>query len=431
MTRFPILCLLAALLWSLAASPVRAQNVDVVIGYFAADAAQRPRRVDVGSLTYVLQQATMPADRQQIRVTKTMLIDQFPEGGELFRDDMEAFHYMIHEGGLLVLVTGPNRSAQTTANFNYLGTRFDFEILPETLSGAVAPVVPTQGPLDGNTWALKDGALGFRFSNPEWRTWFRHPDSGKPVIASRRIGKGMLLLVGTHELDHRDGARMHNALTLIDWALREVEKPTAEGRTPPPPPQASAGAVETVSEAEKARILAHPSSDLLKSRIAELRRAYAVSASPSATASLLVPRAERQYLPFRPNMSDVDDRIFSVPDYQGLVAVIVFWASWDPESRRMLEANAETIKQIKGQGVAVIGFSLDRDRQAAMDWMKSKDLSFRLICDGKGWANPLAEATDTRRLPRFILLDATGRVAHPDLHPADLVRATAEARAEK
>jgi len=419
-----------ALLWVAAAGAAFAQRVDVVVGYYAAGAAEAPRRVDVGSAMYHLEAATMPVDRDLVRSSKAIFVDRFPDGGELFRDDMEAFHVMIHDGGLLVLVAGPESSAQTAANFDYLGTRFDFKVSRGALAGPIAPTEPFKGPLDGNVWNLEKGSLGFDLSGSGWRTWFRHPDSGKPVIASRRIGQGLLVLVGTHELERNDGGRAHNALTLVDWGLREVARPTPEG-APPPAPVASGPVVAPVTAEERARIVANPSSELLADRIAELRRAYGISDRPAADKPLLIPVAERQYLPFRPNISDVDERIFSVPDYQGLVLVLAFWASWDPESRAMFEGNAEAFRAVQGAGTAVVGFSLDREKSAPMAWMKSAGLDFRLVCDGTGWHQPLVEATATRRIPRIVVIDTTGRIAHADLHPSDLARAVAEARLEK
>lgn len=425
MNRSILLHLLAALLAIAWAAPASAERVDVMIGYFPASEAPATRRVDLGRASYYLAPATMPVDRQALRAAKLVFIDQFPAGAEFFRDDMEAFHYMVHEGGLLVLVAGPDGGPETIANFNYLGTRFDFEVRQQPLAGTIAPVFPLQGPLGGNAWSLTRGALALDLRSPEWRVWFRHSDTAQPVLASRRIGQGLLVVVGTHDLEYQK----ENALTLIDWAMREAASATPErSAVPMPAPSGIAAAVS--DDAARATAVANPPSDLLTERVAQLRGAYGVSAEPREPRTLLVARHQRQYLPFRPNISDVEGRMFSIPDYQGLAAVVIFWASWDPASRQMVQNAAEVIREVEGQGVAVIGVSLDRDPQAARQWMAERNLSFRLICDGTGWLTPLAEATGTDRLPRIMILDKTGRVAHGDLHPSDLAAAVAEAKGE-
>lgn len=416
----------------LAGTPVHAQrSISVMIGYRSEKPNERPRRLELGSNNYNVDVAIAPPDRDLIRSAEVFYIDDIPEGMEFFRDDMEAFHYMIHSGGLVVLVADSASSAHVIENLNYLGTRFDFSYSERAVSGAFTPEEPRRGPIGGNVWRADTSMHPLQLRSPEWRVWHRAAESGDPVVASKRIGKGLLLVLGTREIDRQEGQRQQNALTLIEWGLREMQSPSPPALVPAEPVQVSdgSGSPKAVTREERERVLLNSETHLLSRRIEELRRVYGIS-TPVETEGLLIPVDDRKYFPYRANLSDAAGNLFQASTHNGPPMLMISWASWDPESRRFLEENRELFRQIYVQGVTMVGLSLDRDGESAQTL--ADDLGFFdiLICDETGWRTPFAEDFLIDRIPRLILADGQGRISAADLHVADLQRALIEIRGQ-
>ncbi len=417
----------------LAPSPAAAQrSIGITIGYRSEKPNARPRRVDLNNNIYYLDIATTPPDRDLIRRSEVFYIDEFPEAMEFFRDDMEAFHRMIYDGGLLVLLADGDSPARVLDNFDYLGTRFDFSYSTRTVAGAFTPDQPRKGPLNGNVWSSATPMRPLQLRSPEWRVWNRAAESGEPVVATRRIGRGLLMVLGTKDIDRSYGGRSHNSLTLIEWGLRELQSPS-----PPAPAIAEPVArlrpgsqPPVLTEAERERVLRNPSSDLLKDRIAELRRVYARPAPADPDRKILIPAPERRYFPYQAAMTDSEGNLFRVSDFNGPPMLVVVWASWDPKSRRLLEENAELFRQAYGQGVTMLALSLDRDIGAARGYADSLGFFSVLICEEAGWRSAYANELGIDRIPRLILADGQGRICAPDLHVEDLAGALLEVRSK-
>lgn len=423
----------AAMLLCLAAPAFAVNRVDLLVGFFPAKTNDRARRIDLGEDAYYLDMAAMPTDRLQIRKATHFYVDRFPDKGELFRDDMEAFHKMLFDGGLLVLLCGPDSSANSLKNMNYLGTRFEFQFAERATPGEMIPKYIGQGPFAGNVWMTEKGTRPLVLQDPEWVVLFQTPGTREPVVAVRKIGQGMLMILGTTEVERVVGSKRNNSLTLVDWGRRAMKLPLDSLKVTPPPSETPMAAASTtpapVGVAEMQRIIENPRSDLLIERMADMRRAYRLANEPVSLVPL-TPAEQRPFFPAVPGLVDGLGNPFDIRDHTGSVVLVVLWASWDEASKSALKAAAPVLEEARTKGMVTVGVSLDVSRESMDRFQRENGLGWRSVCDGMAFETPMAKTLNTTTLPRFILVDKRGRIASPNMNPGDATRALETLRAE-
>lgn len=421
------------------------EDVDVVSGFYPSTTRMNATRRLYRDVRYTLHAGTVPLDRLRIRSTSIIYIDQFPAGFELFRDDLEAFHKMLADGGALVLVGGPDTPQSTIDNFNYLGRRFGFEFAGRAPPGEIIPEIPGHGPMDGNVWFCERGTRLLELASEDWRVHYRVADSTHAVVASQRVGKGLLVLVGTREIERSDAVPPQNALTLIDWGHRyrglteaelpEAPRPAVAGAPADPVAQdqliarRSLGEV-TLTNAQLMAVLEQPSSDQLPDRIRMLRQAFGAKADAALTgSSLLVERGERTFFPRLANAVDLRGNAVNIDRYRGGILLVFYGASWSAESRQLAAELKPVLDRLAlhGRTVQVLGVSLDRSREAAEQFARESGLNWRVVFDGQGYSSPLLERPEIRRIPRVFVVDRDGRLCAGDLPPVLLEQALIEA----
>ncbi|HIZ33122.1 MAG TPA: DUF4369 domain-containing protein [Candidatus Bacteroides merdigallinarum] len=91
--------------------------------------------------------------------------------------------------------------------------------------------------------------------------------------------------------------------------------------------------------------------------------------------------------------------------------LIHFWASWHAGSR---QANAELRRlyrqQRRRKDFALMGVSLDLDRQAWLDAVRRDTLEWKQGCDLKGWDSDAVQRLNLTELPFNILVNPKGRI---------------------
>ena len=108
--------------------------------------------------------------------------------------------------------------------------------------------------------------------------------------------------------------------------------------------------------------------------------------------------------------------------FKGKYLLLHFWASWDTESR---EANAALRriykKEKKNEYFALLGVSLDLDRQTWLDCIKSDTLQWEQLCDFQGWEGNTVKQFCLHRLPTNLLLDTGGKIQGINLTEEELL----------
>ena len=125
----------------------------------------------------------------------------------------------------------------------------------------------------------------------------------------------------------------------------------------------------------------------------------------------------------------IDDRGVEVPSHspQRRVTVIDFWASWCGECTRTMPALEALYREKKDSGLMVIGISIDRSEQSAVDAARELGASFPIVCDP---TMRLAGPYRVAAIPLSFVVDRQGMVRYVGRDPADVRRAVDAVLAE-
>jgi len=131
------------------------------------------------------------------------------------------------------------------------------------------------------------------------------------------------------------------------------------------------------------------------------------------------------------NVKDANGQPLSIANYKGKVLLIDFWATWCGPCRGEIPNVVATYQKYHDQGFAIIGVSLDQDRQKMLDYTKQMKMTWPQFFDGQGWGNELAVKFGIESIPATFLLDGNGKIIGRDLRGDDLTQAVAKALAAK
>jgi thiol-disulfide isomerase/thioredoxin len=99
-------------------------------------------------------------------------------------------------------------------------------------------------------------------------------------------------------------------------------------------------------------------------------------------------------------------RYVSLSSLRGTPVFIDFWASWCPPCRQSIPYVEELYEKYKGK-VQFIGINLDRNSDAALDFIKKNSMSY-LQLDGTGSDAP--SKYGVRGIPSFFIIDKEGNI---------------------
>ncbi|KAA6349892.1 Thiol-disulfide oxidoreductase ResA [termite gut metagenome] len=103
--------------------------------------------------------------------------------------------------------------------------------------------------------------------------------------------------------------------------------------------------------------------------------------------------------------------------------LIYFWASWNDESRlanvelrkiNRIYANKEKTRKVKGKDnkkeLAILGISLDTDKEGWKQAVKQDTLTWEQVCDFSGWNSDVVKQCAVLKLPTNVLINSTGKI---------------------
>ncbi len=136
--------------------------------------------------------------------------------------------------------------------------------------------------------------------------------------------------------------------------------------------------------------------------------------------------------PFAFKAQDLEGKEVSLDDYRGRALLIDFWATWCGPCIAEVPALRAVYEKYKAQGFEVLGVSLDdEDTQAGVPaFVKRNKMNWRHICDGQGWATPIARQYGVRSIPFTVLVGRDGKIAAVNVRGAALDAAVREALAK-
>jgi peroxiredoxin len=117
------------------------------------------------------------------------------------------------------------------------------------------------------------------------------------------------------------------------------------------------------------------------------------------------------------SLPSLDGKVYRLSDFQGRVVVLNFWASWCPDCIRELPGLESFYNEYKDKGVVVIGISVDKSRNKAVEMVKNQGLSFLNLLDKNG--DVFIEGFSVFGLPATIVIGPDRTVEKRIIGPVD------------
>ena len=110
------------------------------------------------------------------------------------------------------------------------------------------------------------------------------------------------------------------------------------------------------------------------------------------------------------SLADLQGQTVTLADYRGKVLFLNFWATWCPPCRREIPDFIEAYKELKGEGLEILGISVDEAAAPALlDWTRKNGINYPIAL-----ATP--EIVEAYRpgefIPATIVIDRKGVIRH-------------------
>jgi peroxiredoxin len=94
---------------------------------------------------------------------------------------------------------------------------------------------------------------------------------------------------------------------------------------------------------------------------------------------------------------------------KGKVVLVDFWASWCAPCKEEMPVLERLYKKYKGQGLVVVGVSVDREESNVREFLKGMPVSFPIVHDKE---HAVADRYAPPRMPSSYIVDRNGVIRH-------------------
>ena len=119
-------------------------------------------------------------------------------------------------------------------------------------------------------------------------------------------------------------------------------------------------------------------------------------------------------------LPDVDGNPVSLSSFRGKYVLVDFWAAWCPDCRKENPNIVAAWDKYKDKNFAVLGVSLDRNRDQWLAAIEKDGLKWTQVSDLKYWNSDAAVLYCIRWIPMSFLIDPEGKIVSVGLEGEEL-----------
>jgi len=116
----------------------------------------------------------------------------------------------------------------------------------------------------------------------------------------------------------------------------------------------------------------------MKNKIAAIAALTMIVLTAAGTAACAAPKPEVQEAA-APDFSitDLQGNTLTLSGYEGKVLFINFWATWCPPCRKEIPDFIEATRELKGEGLEILGISVDQmPAEALLEWVRKTGINY-------------------------------------------------------
>ena len=125
-------------------------------------------------------------------------------------------------------------------------------------------------------------------------------------------------------------------------------------------------------------------------------------------------------------LPDKDGKDFKLSSLRGKYVLVDFWASWCGPCMREMPNVVKLYKECKGKNFEIVGVSLDKEKDAWLNAVKSNKMQWIQVSDLKGWATLPVKLCNVSAVPFTVLVDPEGKVVALNLRGEELINKVKE-----
>jgi len=119
-------------------------------------------------------------------------------------------------------------------------------------------------------------------------------------------------------------------------------------------------------------------------------------------------------------MPDTTGNPVSLSSFKGKYVLVDFWASWCGPCRAENPNVVKAYNKFKDKNFTILGVSLDKNKNAWLEAIKSDGLTWNHVSDLKYWDNAAAALYGVQSIPYNVLIDPNGKIIAEELRGSDL-----------
>ena len=119
-------------------------------------------------------------------------------------------------------------------------------------------------------------------------------------------------------------------------------------------------------------------------------------------------------------LPDVNGNPVSLSSFRGKYVLVDFWAAWCPDCRKENPNIVSAWEKYKNKNFAILGVSLDRNREQWLAAIEKDKLTWTQVSDLKYWSSEAAVLYCIRWIPMSFLIDPEGKIVAIGLEGEEL-----------